>query len=180
MAENLTLARPYAEAVYALARDGGSLPSWATTLECLAAVAVNAEVQALISNPVLSPEQTASVLVDLGASAGAELDAEQRNFVRLLVDADRATLLPEINSLFVLLKNQHDGVRDAIVNSAFALDEAALTRLAADLTDRFGKLRFTVRIDPELIGGVRVAVGDEVVDASVRGKLNAMAAALQI
>lgn len=180
MAENLTLARPYAEAVYALARDGGSLPSWANALERLASVAADAEAQALIRNPQLSPEQIASFLSGLGGNSAGELTAEQRNFVRLLVDADRATLLPEINSLFVTLKNSHDGVRDAVVSTAFPLDEAAIARLASDLEGRFGKLRLSVRLAPDLIGGVRVAVGDEVLDASVRGKLDAMAAALQI
>ena len=173
MAENVTLARPYAEAVFALARDAGSLPAWAQALDSLAAVASVPEVRTLIGDPRVVPTQVVEVL------SGSSLSAEQRNFVQVLVDNGRAELLPEIRDLFVEQKNRFDGVRDAVVSSAFPMDDAALSQLAADLAPRFGTLRLAVHVDPDLIGGVRVAVGDEVLDASVRGKLDAMAAALQ-
>ncbi|MDQ8023726.1 MAG: F0F1 ATP synthase subunit delta [Moraxellaceae bacterium] len=173
MAENLTLARPYAEAVFVLARDAGTLPSWAQALDGLAAVASAPEVRDLIGDPRVVPAQVVEVL------AGGSLSPEQHNFVQVLVANGRAELLPEIRELFVEEKNRFDGVRDAVVSSAFPMDDAALQQLAADLAPRFGALRMSVRIDPELIGGVRVAVDDEVLDASVRGKLEAMAAALQ-
>ncbi len=81
--------------------------------------------------------------------------------------------------MFKQHKNAHEGVRDALVSSAFPLDAEAQARLTADLEARFGiRLNVSVAVDPELIGGVRIAVGDKVIDASVRGKLAAMAAAL--
>lgn len=177
MAENVTLARPYAEAVFALARDGGTLDAWMAVLDRLAAVAADPAASGFIASPDVSEEQTVRLLTE---SVGVTLAPEQENLVRVLVSNQRALLLPEIRDLFKLLKNAQEGVRDAIVTSAYALDDAAQSRLQSDLEARFGsKLRLAVQIDPELIGGVRVAVGDEVIDASVRGKLAAMAAALQ-
>ncbi|MGC3962618.1 MAG: F0F1 ATP synthase subunit delta [Rhodocyclaceae bacterium] len=176
MAENVTLARPYAEAAFALARDTGSLDAWATALDRLALVAQDANARDCIANPELTFQQVTQLIV---GSAGINLSPEQQNFVTVLVENDRAQLLPEIRDLFHSLKNRQEGVKDATVYSAFPIDDAALARLVADLEGRFGKLSVKVRIDPDLIGGVRVAIGDEVIDASVRGKLAAMAAALQ-
>lgn len=177
MAENVTLARPYAEAVFALARDAKALGLWAEVLQRLAAVAADPAVRACLSNPRLSPAQLTQLVVE---SSGVSLSPEQHNFVSLLVENERATLLPEIYALFKLHKNVHEGVRDAQVTSAFPLDADAQARLSGDLETRFGtRLNVSVALDPELIGGVRIAVGDAVIDASVRGKLATMAAALQ-
>jgi len=177
MAENLTLARPYAEAVFSLARESGSLEAWAEALDGLAAVSADASVLECMVNPRWQNEQIVQLVVE---AAGVSLSSEQRGFVALLVENGRAQLLPEIRSLFVLRKNESEGVKDAVVTSAFAIDESMQRQLAADLEARFGsRLRISLSVDPELIGGIRVAVGDEVIDASVRGKLATMAAALK-
>jgi F-type H+-transporting ATPase subunit delta len=177
MAENVTLARPYAEAVFALARDADALNPWDQLLQSLATVAADPSVRACLSNPRLSPAQLTQLLAE---SSGYVLNPQQQSFVSLLVENERATLLPEIHALFKLHKNVHEGVRDALVSSAFPLDADAQARLIGDLETRFGtRLNVSVAIDPELIGGVRIAVGDAVIDASVRGKLATMAAALQ-
>ncbi|MCK9283875.1 MAG: F0F1 ATP synthase subunit delta [Rhodocyclaceae bacterium] len=175
MAENVTLARPYAEAAFQLAK--GSLPVWSKSLESMAAVAGTAAMQECITNPQLSPEQLTTLFSGV---VGDGLSVEQQNFVRVLVDNDRLQVLPEIAELFEELKNAHEGVRDAAVESAFPMDDAATRSLVADLERKFQcKIQATVRLAPELIGGVRIAVGDEVIDASVRGKLAAMATALK-
>lgn len=181
MAENVTLARPYAEAAFQLAKGGSALPSWSKVLSQLSAVAGTPEMVECIGNPRLSAEQVAQVCVDVAASGGKlDLSADQRNFVRILADNDRLVVLPEIAALFEDLKHGHEGVRDAEITSAFALDDATLKNLIADLERKFGcKIQTTVKVDADLIGGVRIAVGDEVIDASVRGKLAAMATALK-
>ncbi|GAA5167186.1 F0F1 ATP synthase subunit delta [Viridibacterium curvum] len=177
MAENVTLARPYAEAVFALARDAGTLTQWSDVLSRLAAVAADAQVRDCLTNPRVAPSSLVQLLAE---SSGVSLDPAQHNFVSLLVENERAALLPEISTMFHQKKNAHEGVCDALVTSAFPLDAAAQSRLIGDLEARFGsRLNVSVAIDPELIGGVRIAVGDQVIDASVRGKLAAMAAALQ-
>jgi F-type H+-transporting ATPase subunit delta len=176
VAENLTLARPYAEAAFDLARAGGSLDAWEQALARMAQVANDPQMQQCIGNPKFTSEKLAQLFIDV---CGKIADAP-KNFVRILVDNERLPVLPEIHELFVRLKNSHEGVKQAQVTSAFPLDEAALKKLVAELEPRFKcKLEATVDVDPELIGGVRVAVGDEVIDASVRGKLATMAAALK-
>jgi F-type H+-transporting ATPase subunit delta len=176
VAENLTLARPYAEAAFDLARAGGSLDAWEQALARMAQVANDPQMQQCIGNPKFTSEKLAQLFIDV---CGKIADAS-KNFVRILVDNERLPVLPEIHELFVRLKNSHEGVKQAQVTSAFPLDEAALKKLVAELEPRFKcKLEATVDVDPELIGGVRVAVGDEVIDASVRGKLATMAAALK-
>ena len=113
-------------------------------------------------------------------SAATGASADQQNFVRILAENDRLVVLPEIAALFEDLKHGHDGVKDAEITSAFALDDATLKNLIADLERKFAcRIQATVKVDAELIGGVRIAVGDEVIDASVRGKLAAMATALK-
>ena len=181
MAENVTLARPYAEAAYQLARSGNALAAWSDVLERLSAIAARPEMEECIGNPRLSPEQLAQLCLDVVTSKEKTgLSAEQQNFVRVLADNDRLIVMPEISALFNELKHGHEGVKDAEIASAFALDDATLKTLVADLERKFGcKIQATVKVDAELIGGVRIAVGDEVIDASVRGKLAAMATALK-
>lgn len=177
MAENVTLARPYAEAVFALAREQGTLGVWASALTGLSAIAADPQVLECLGNPRATSSQVVQLLLQ---AAGISAGSEQANFVQVLVEADRAQFLPEITALFEQLKNAHEGVKEAIVASAFPIDDTTLARLTADIEAHFkSKVRVTVQIDPELIGGVRIAVGDEVIDASVRGKLATMAAALQ-
>jgi len=177
MAENVTVARPYAEAAFQLARQAKELPAWAEAIERMAAVAADPDMRACIDNPrLLSSDLTRFFL----GIVGDGLPSEQQNFVRVLVDNDRLGVLPEICELFAGLKNGFEGTKEALIASAFPLDAAALANLVAELERRFQcKIQASVSIDPELIGGVRIAVGDQVIDASVRGKLAAMSAALQ-
>ena len=187
MAENVTLARPYAEAAFQMAISGATgtavLSSWSNALAHLATVVADPEMRECIGNPRLDPSQLTQLCLNvLGAEAvlAATLTIEQQNFVGVLVDNGRLVVLPEISQLFDELKHNHEGIKDAEIASAFPLDDATLGTLTADLERKFGcKVNATVKVDPELIGGVRIAVGDEVIDASVRGKLAAMATALK-
>lgn len=176
MAENVTLARPYAEAAFQLARANSALGPWQQALDRMAAVAADAQMVECITNPRLQTSQVSQLFLDVAGS----LSAEQQNFVRLLVDNERLQVLPEIRDLYVELKNGQEGVQEADIASAFPLDDATLKNLVAELETRFKcRIQATVSLAPELIGGVRIAVGDQVIDASVRGKLAAMATALQ-
>ncbi|GHT83028.1 ATP synthase subunit delta [Betaproteobacteria bacterium] len=176
MAENVTIARPYADAAFELARGEDALGPWSEALDRLAAVAADPGLLECISNPRLSTRQVDTLVLDVVGS----LNPLQQNFVHVLADSERLQVLPEIRDLFVILKNEHEGVLEAKIASAFPLDEASLASLKTDLEARFkARVNVTVHIDPDLIGGVRIAVGDEVIDASVRGKLTNMAAALK-
>ncbi|WP_142803933.1 F0F1 ATP synthase subunit delta [Tepidiphilus sp. J10] len=180
MAEKVTIARPYAEAAFSLALGAGALEAWSQALERLAALVTLDEVRSVLLDPKVDDESKAGLLLDL-AGVDQQLPEAVRNFVQMLVKNDRVLLLPEIHALFVARKNDHEGVAVAKVTSAFALDEATRERLRQDLEAHFKKkLQLEITVDPELIGGVRVQVGDEVIDASVRGKLANLAAALKI
>jgi F-type H+-transporting ATPase subunit delta len=176
MAETATLARPYAEAVFRLADAGGTLAAWSDTLRILAQAAAHPDMQECLAKYDLTGAQLQELFLPL---CPVGLSAEAKNFVQLLIEYDRLTLLPEIFEQFETLKNEREGVVDAQITTAFALEGAQLVGLVTDLEKRFKrKINPQVRIDHDLIGGVRVVVGDEVIDGSVRGKLNAMAAGL--
>lgn len=176
MAESQTIARPYAEAAFKLARELGALPAWSDALARLAAVARAPGAAELIGNPALAATQVASVIAE---TAGA-LSPEQRNFVGLLAENERLTVLPEIAVQFEALRNAHEGVVDAQVTSAYPMTDAQLADVVATLERKVGrKVKAAVEVDPELIGGVSIRIGDEVTDLSVRGKLQQLAGALK-
>ena len=177
MAETATVARPYAEAVFALADKAGSAANWLSILGTMAQVASNPEMQACIGNPNVGPKALYDLFIAL---CRQDFPAEARNFVRVLIANDRLGLLPEIRAQFGELKNAREGVLEAVIRTAFPLDNAQTNALVADVSRRF-KRRVQPRIvvDKELIGGVHITVGDEVIDGSVRGKLESMATALK-
>ena len=176
MAENVTVARPYAEAAFELAKAGGALAAWQTALERMAAASADELMIECVADPRIAP----AALAELFLGVAGELSDEQRNFASVLVDNRRLGVLPEISVLFGELKNALEGTHDAVISSAFPLDAAQLSKLVADLEAKLGyKIEATVELAPELIGGVRIALGDQVIDASVRGKLNAMAVSLK-
>jgi len=175
MAELATVARPYAEALFRVAQDG-DLNSWSAIVSELAQIGANPDLLAFASNPNVTSEQLADTIASLVKSP---LNLEAKNFIAMLAENDRVALLPEIGAQFAVLKNAHEGASDATIYSAFDLSADQVTPLVATLEKKFGrKLNPTVTVDPSLIGGVRVVVGDEVLDTSVRAKLQQMHAAL--
>jgi F-type H+-transporting ATPase subunit delta len=175
MAEIATIARPYAEAVFKVADGEGKLAAWADVLDRLAAVADNAAIRELLGDPNVTSDQLYGVI----AGAAGDLPGEAQNLVRVLIENGRIGVLPEVREIFATLKNEREGVVDAEIATAFPLDDAQLATLVSELEARFKrKVKPNVAVDRELIGGIKVAVGDEVIDGSVRGKLAAMAAAL--
>jgi F-type H+-transporting ATPase subunit delta len=176
MAELATIARPYAEAVFELAKQDSQLTQWSDALKFAATVVRDESLKATLSNPRVSHDQKLDLLL---STAGRGMSEEGKNFLRLLLRNGRAELLPEISSLFDEFKERDEGVVEASVVSAFPLTDDQLSSLVAKLETRF-KRRIVAHSteDPELIGGAVIRVGDEVLDGSVRGKLEAMAAAL--
>jgi F-type H+-transporting ATPase subunit delta len=175
MAELATIARPYAEALFRVAK-AGSLAAWSDLIDEMAQAAAHPELKALAHNPVVSHAKLAEVF---GAALKTPLSVEAQNFVKVLADNGRLTLLPEIAEQFHALKNAQEGSADAHIASAFALSDAQVKDVVAVLEKKFGrKLVPAVTVDDSLIGGVRVVVGDEVFDTSVRAKLQQLHAAL--
>ena len=177
MAEPSTVARPYAEAAFRLADEAGSLAKWSEMLAGLAAVAQDARVRAAIADPNRSDAQAAGVFISV---LGGRLSGDAENFVRVLAQNDRLGLLAEIREQFEALKNEREGVVEADVHSAFELSEAQLADLVQRLEKKTGrKVRARVNVDKELIGGVKVVLGDKVIDGSARAQLGALETALK-
>ena len=175
MAELATIARPYAEALFRVAQSG-NLAAWSDLMEEMAQAASHPDVKAIAANPKLSDQQVTETFLALLKS---NVSAEAKNFVAMLVENGRLTLLPEIAEQFHALKNAQEGAADANIVSAFDMSEAQVKELVATLEKKFGrKLNPSVTVDSSLIGGVRVTVGDEVLDTSVRAKLQKMHTAL--
>ncbi|CAM4085541.1 F0F1 ATP synthase subunit delta [Bordetella tumbae] len=170
MAELSTVARPYAEALFSAARDDkAGLPAWADLIGELAQVADNTDVREAMSDPRLEDAQRVELFTGL---IKTQLPQAVRNFIELLVANDRLLLLPIIAKQFVALKNRHEGTAQAEITSAFELSDAQVKELVDALETKFGlKLSPSVTVDKSLIGGVRVAVGDQVLDTSVQAQL---------
>jgi len=177
MAELTTIARPYAEAAFALAREGNALPAWSEMLRLTSAVVADQRIAAALDDPRLDAGAKESLLLSI---CGDRLNPDGRNFVRVLIESDRITVLPTIQTMFEGLKDQADGVAKATIDTAFPLEGTDLADLKAALERRFGrKIEATVIVKPELIGGARVTVGDNVIDATVQEQLRAMAVQLR-
>ena len=177
MAESVTIARPYAQAVFRLARENKALAAWSDRLQRLAAIAQDAKMTKVVGNPKFSAGQVADLFVSLTGETGNQ---ELVSFIGILAENERLDVLTQIQELYEQLKSADEGIKEAVVSSAYPLDDAQLKNLMSQLETHFGsKLHPRIVVDSALIGGVKVAVGDQVLDASVRGKLEAMATALK-
>jgi F-type H+-transporting ATPase subunit delta len=177
MAEPSTVARPYAEAAFRLADGASAFGRWAEMLAALAQVAQDARVQAAIADPNLSDAKVAGLFISI---LSGKLDGPAENFVRVLAENDRLGLLPEIRVQFEALKNVREGVVEAEVLSAFELSQDQVADLVARLEKKTGsKIRARVTLDRELIGGIKVVLGDKVIDGSARAQLGALETALK-
>ena len=174
MAEIATIARPYAEALSkAMASDLDAACVW---LDELAAIAGNAQLQQFADSPKTTSAQVFELIAGVAKTA---LPASAKNFLQTVIENGRLAVLPEIAAQVRALKNAKSGSSDAVVYSAFAIDGPTLAQVAATLEQRFGrKLNVSVELQPELIGGIRVVVGDEVLDTSIKARLEQMKVAL--
>jgi F-type H+-transporting ATPase subunit delta len=174
MAELATIARPYAEALFkATSKDLNGAAVW---VDALSAVAQNAQLQQFADSPKASTDQVFDLIAGV---AKVDLPDAAKNFLRTVIENGRLNALPEMATQFRALKNAQSGSSDAVVHSAFPIDSAALAELAVTLEKQFKrKLNLSVVLEPELIGGIRVVVGDEVLDTSVKARLEQMKVAL--
>jgi F-type H+-transporting ATPase subunit delta len=176
MAELVTVARPYAEAAFKTALEKGELEPTGEGLTFVAAVASDERMRSVVSNPRVSSQQKKDLFLVV---AGDRANGSVRNLVSMLVDNHREALLPSIAEQFEALKRDHERVLHAKVTSAQALNDAQLAEIVSSLERQYGrKIEAELEVDPELLGGARVQIGDQVIHASVRDALAQMAAAL--
>jgi F-type H+-transporting ATPase subunit delta len=177
MSELSTLARPYAEAVFRLAQGENDLAGWSARLQSLALIVADAQMARLIVDPAVASERVAGLVIEV---AGKDLGEHGGNFVKILAENDRLTLLPEIVAQFETLKANSEGTLEATITSAQQLSQPQIDDLVAGLKAKFNrKVDVQVAVDPELIGGAVITIGDQVIDGSVKGRLQRMSFALQ-
>ena len=177
MAEPSTIARPYAEAVFRLADGQGKLAEWSAALANLAAVAADERVRAAVSDPNLPDAKAAGLIISILAG---KLTGDAENFVRVLAENDRLGVVTEIRTHFEVLKNERESTIEADIYTAFDMDKAQLADLVARLEKNTGrKVKARVNVDKTLIGGVKVVIGDKVIDGSARAQLAALENALK-
>jgi len=176
MAELATIARPYAEAVFRLAKEGNALAAWSEKLAFIAAIYQDPQMQAAIGNPRVTANDVERLLLSI---CGERIDDAARNLIQLLVRNRRLPVLQQIREQFEKLKLEDEGKLDAKISSAYPIDDVQRSHVVSLLSSRFKReINATVTVDPELIGGIKVEVGDKVWDTSVRGKLQTMAVTL--
>lgn len=175
--DSTTVARPYAEAAFEVARDSNALQPWSDALEKLAAITADPQVASQIGNPNLSEKALLELVFGV---AGEGLSTEVQNLVRLLVENERLAVLPDLARLFEERKTAAQGIRHIQIRSAYALTAAEKNKLKSTLKRHFGAdVELTVEKDKTLIGGLEIRADDVVIDGSVRGRLQQLANELQ-
>jgi len=176
MAERLTIARPYAKAAFADARNGGRLQQWSEALRVAAQISADARVAPLFGNPHVSAAQLVELITGIG---GEVFDADARRFLAVLAENGRLPYLPEIAELFERMRAEQERVLDVTLRSAVELSPEQRTRLGAALSRRLDRqVRLHTEIDSSLLGGAVMQADDLVIDGSVRGSLAQLAAQL--
>lgn len=173
-----TIARPYAEAVFACAMESGKLDSWAEELSLLAGLVSDPSLHQVVADPLFGRANLTDLLLEI---CGDKLDQEGKNLVKLLVQNNRLAVVPEMVEMFQKLKDESQQILKVHVTSAFALNPTQEKNIADALKARFGReIVITSEMDPEMIGGVHIRAGDTVIDGSVKGRLRQLANELGI
>ena len=173
MAEYTTSARPYARAVYALANETSSVDGWGEALALLAAVAADANMQALLDKPQLGKEQKGELMLKVISD---KLNQQQQNLVRFMAENDRLKALPEVAHQFEVYRAEAEGKVEAEVISAFALSSEQEQAITAMLKSKLGRdVSITTSTDESLIGGVIIKAGDTIIDGSMKSQLESLA-----
>lgn len=176
MAELSTIARPYAVAAFKLAKETKALAKWAEMLHFASAVSADAQMSAFINDPKITGSELETAFLKV---CGTKLNEQGKNLIKTLVEYGRLPVLPAIAAAFDELKAQEEGTLEARIIAAAKPTAAETKDLVKRLEAKFGKkIDATVEVDPEIIGGVKIIVGDTVIDASVTGQLQNLAYAL--
>jgi len=176
VAERSTIARPYANAAFAYAREEGDLPAWSEMLSVGAVVVADEQVKPLLGNPHVSAGAIAGMVADIAAVKAQSM----ANFLQLLETEGRIGLLPEIAELYERLYQANQNIIDVEIDSAQPIADPQLQLLEKSLARRLNrKVSVAVSIDGTLLGGAVVRVGDQVIDGSIKGRLQQLTATLQ-
>lgn len=182
MEERTTVARPYAEAAYQQAKLEGQVEAWANAVELLSVIVQEPTVSERLDHPHVSRDQMSDLVLSVGADVDASVfSATRESFVKVLLEGNRLGYAPEIFDLFHQLKAADENTLDVEVVSAYPLDSAAQETIATAVKEKMGReVQMTTTVDESLFGGVVVRAGDQVIDLSLRGKMNQLSSQLQM
>ena len=176
MSEAITTARPYAQAAFEEAKKAADLKGWSDVLQTLAEAVSYSEMRAIATSPRIAKAKLESLMEGL---LGGRANAQQRNFIRVLVENQRLLILPEIAAIFEALRAEAEKTVNVTVDSAFELSAAQQEKIISSLRKRLGReVKLTCKVNRELLGGVVIRAGDKVIDGSARTRLGEMANAL--
>jgi F-type H+-transporting ATPase subunit delta len=165
-------AKRYAQAIFSLGKERGTLDAWQSDLALLSSLAENAQVATYLTNPSVTPERK---LATLDSALGPGVQPETRNLAKLLIERDRTEIIPQIRELFDAQVREDRGIIIADVTTAERLNEAEQELVRQKLHDLTGQtVQLASHVDPEIIGGIVIRIGDQVIDGSVRNKLEKM------
>jgi len=177
MAELAALARPYAEAVFLMAEEKGSIDKWSDALEFLKLVMSDELISKFADNPKVSQAMLEKAMLDISKD---QLDEEGLNLIKLLIKNDRLQLVSEVQEQYEIKKAQKSGELNVEITSAFPMSESDQKELVKSLSTAFGKqVKVSVEEDSSLIGGMIVRAGDKVIDGSVSGQIQQLAKQLK-
>jgi len=169
MSELVTVARPYARAVFELAKETGRLPAWSEMLRLMAAVAQDPALRSLVDDPRLPSARASELFISV---CGEGLDDQAVNLVRLLGEHHRLAAVPEIAALYERFRTEAEGKVEAEIITARELTDAQKKTLSEALKARLGRdVELDVKVDPTLLGGAIIRAGDLVIDGTIRNKL---------
>ena len=173
MQENTTVARPYAQAIFDTASEENKLTEWSEMLGLLAAVVADAQMKVVLENPKMDAAAQSDFVLGV---CGQALSETGNNLVKVLAEARRLAIIPEINRMYEQLRAEAEGVIEVGVTSAYELAPEQQATISEVMAKRLGrKVEIAHEVDESLIGGVVIRAGDTVIDASVRGRLKALA-----
>lgn len=176
MSEAITTARPYAQAAFEEAQKKADLKGWSDVLLALAEAVSYPEIRAIATSPKVAKAQVESLMEGF---LGKQANAQERNFVRVLVDNQRLLILPEIAAIFESLRAEAEKSVNVVVDSAFELSAAQQEKIIGTLKKRMGReIKLACKINKDLLGGIVIRAGDKVIDGSARTRLTEMASAL--
>ncbi len=177
MAEAITIARPYAEAVFKLAREEKELSVWSEMLDVILLVISDKQISAILNNPRIPADKLSEVIID---SCSGSLNKQAKNLITVMADNKRLQIFPQLKALYEQLRARHENILEAKIISAFPLKPDQEEKLVSVLRTKFQrKVNVISAVDADLIGGVKIEIGDQVIDSSVSGKLAAMTAVLK-
>lgn len=172
MLEKTTIARPYAEAAFAQAQEEGRLSEWSAWLNLLSMIVSDPDMARIINNPALTSERLYQLIVDI---SGNQPGRSGRNFIRVLIDAGRIILAPEIAALFEQRQAAVEGISEVSITTAFPLSDAEINAISTAISKNLNKkVNMNIAEDRHLLGGVIIQIGDSVIDACLRGQLESL------